>query len=568
MYMYMYMHSTCAHARVVIRGSASLVGAGAAHFTAPHRFHSAASVLSGTMPSRCCCMQQSDTSDVIEMLPSDGALHSSASTPADNPARLFMDAEPIFEAVASGDVLLLSGRWLLQHAGFKFIDGRPQLPNGHNGYAKLKAQALPPRQQLEKTVPGAAISADALRSNYKRFRKAVSTARNTFDNRSAVDDHVDGVPVIAVSHCWEEADCADPHGRTITSVAIKLRAQWRDFAAWGIDDVGVFFDWCSLYQNKPERRTLAQDDCFQRALGRMSMWYANHLTCVYIVQGQVGLAVPREMRGWPFYEESLARLFKAAPRHTKYQIHAVGNTSIWVSLTAAERSAMAKKAAKVWEKVVYVSTDHNEAPIPYVRGAPTAPSHFASGVRAKTFTNGADAALVISLYEECVRSGFDSIPSMQYPWAMWADAELAAFGDLLAEVPARSATLLKMTQCQMTHLDPLDAAIHAGALPNLRSMVLSGCQRLKRLPSSLASLTHLEEITLSQCRALEELPELPPTLRTINLDHADRLLHTNRSELVKLARRGVEVRGMGPEWAAEWKAQHATSLNAQSADII
>jgi len=166
-------------------------------------------------------------------------------------------------------------------------------------------------------------------------------------------------------------------------------------------------------------------------------------------------------------------------------------------------------------------------------------------VRAKTFTNGADAALVIGLYEQCVRDGFDAIPSLQYPWASWEDADVAAFGALLAEVPARHATLLKMTQCRMTHLDPLDAVIRAGALPNLKSIVLSGCHQLIRLPASLEMLIHLEALTLIESTALKALPALPANLRTMNLEGAVRLLQSQISELIKLEQRGVVLTGVG-----------------------
>ena len=46
------------------------------------------------------------------------------------------------------------------------------------------------------------------------------------------------------------------------------------YARWGFKDVGVFFDFASLYQNKPQPRTAEQDAAFKRALGGMSMWYA------------------------------------------------------------------------------------------------------------------------------------------------------------------------------------------------------------------------------------------------------------------------------------------------------
>ena len=83
--------------------------------------------------------------------------------------------------------------------------------------------------------------------------------------------------------CWEKPEAADPEARTLRTVAEALAGEWEFgrptsglplYARWGFKDVGVFFDFASLYQNKPEPRTAEQDAAFKRALGGMSMWYA------------------------------------------------------------------------------------------------------------------------------------------------------------------------------------------------------------------------------------------------------------------------------------------------------
>ena len=90
------------------------------------------------------------------------------------------------------------------------------------------------------------------------------------------------MPIVAVSYCWEGSDAPDPEARTLRTVAMELAGSWNEsaeptsglplFAAWGFDDVGIFVDFCSLYQNKPVPRTPAQEAAFKRALGQMSMW--------------------------------------------------------------------------------------------------------------------------------------------------------------------------------------------------------------------------------------------------------------------------------------------------------
>ena len=44
------------------------------------------------------------------------------------------------------------------------------------------------------------------------------------------------------------------------------------YRVWGMEDVGVFFDWCSLYQAP---RTEAETACFRRAFADMSLYFAH-----------------------------------------------------------------------------------------------------------------------------------------------------------------------------------------------------------------------------------------------------------------------------------------------------
>ena len=92
----------------------------------------------------------------------------------------------------------------------------------------------------------------------------------------------DALPIFSASHCWETRDAPDPEARTLTTIAKTLAGEWYDdgdpksglplYARWGFEDVGIFFDYSSLFQNKPIPRTPTQDAAFQRALAGMSMW--------------------------------------------------------------------------------------------------------------------------------------------------------------------------------------------------------------------------------------------------------------------------------------------------------
>ena len=115
------------------------------------------------------------------------------------------------------------------------------------------------------------------------------------------------------------------------------------YLSWGFTDVGVFIDWCSLYQDTPAYpRTPSQLQHFRRAKNQMSVYYAHRLTVVYLIpqldEPAAAAAAPteeegaettaaakvdvlppsltppaglgRNRRGWPMFEEAACRLFK------------------------------------------------------------------------------------------------------------------------------------------------------------------------------------------------------------------------------------------------------------------
>ena len=91
----------------------------------------------------------------------------------------------------------------------------------------------------------------------------------------------DALLIFSASHCWETRDAPDPEARTLTTIAKTLAGEWDEdepksglplYATWGFEDVGIFFDYSSLFQTKPIPRTPSQDAAFKRALAGMSMW--------------------------------------------------------------------------------------------------------------------------------------------------------------------------------------------------------------------------------------------------------------------------------------------------------
>ena len=184
-------------------------------------------------------------------------------------AAQYTEPAAVFAAVRSGDVLLLKSEWVMQRGGY---DKEEDNKKGLMWVLRREAQPLPCRQEIEEHHPEAIMSADELERLYSQLeRKEIN----------GEDIPIDALPVVSVSHCWETRDEPDPEGRTLRTVTNALAGKspmlqqmggLPVYAAWGFEQVGIFFDFASMYQNKPVPRTPEQDECFTRALGGMSIW--------------------------------------------------------------------------------------------------------------------------------------------------------------------------------------------------------------------------------------------------------------------------------------------------------
>ena len=190
-------------------------------------------------------------------------------------AAQYTEPAALLTALRDGDVLLLSARWLMARAGYEEVEVEEicGLVVVKKWLSRREAQPLPCRQQIEAEHAEAILPANELERLHAQL-----TRTETFSRESP-----DALPIVSVSHCWEGREEPDPEARTLRTVAKALAGEWSFdipmsglpcYARWGLKDVGVFFDFASLYQNKPQPRTAEQDAAFKRALGGMSMWYA------------------------------------------------------------------------------------------------------------------------------------------------------------------------------------------------------------------------------------------------------------------------------------------------------
>jgi hypothetical protein len=406
----------------------------------------------------------------------------------------------------AGDVRLLSAKWVLKRAGFEPLVVERQ-GRTFTKWTTAKRDPVPllPRQLLEQQSPEAFLSPDDLDGLLASFRAVLAKTKG------AEKDGVDAAPVVVVSHCWAEREQPDPLGTTLRTFAAELGRQMPTYAAWGYEDIGVFFDWSCCFQDTVDVvRTPAQAASFGRALEAMPMLYAHKQTTVLLIADQK-VEPPRAGRGWPFYEECLTKLFKEAPPPKRYRLPEAGPTHIWPKVLRVGGELTSDGAAFK------------------AQGPPVAPTQFLSAMASKVFTRDADRDAVLSDYRKTIEHGFSGLDRLKLSRRGWSDADLEQFAISIKEVECPMVVEVDLSANDMTAkgLEALGNAIAAGALHSLVSLNLSDCSGLLTLPDTLGQLHMLQVLKLDGCIGLTAFPpsfSQMASLKTIHVTHCLKLL--------------------------------------------
>ncbi len=433
-------------------------------------------------------------------------------------SQTYVHGEAIFEMLALGHVKLLSARWWLQRAGYERTEKERSGRKISIWTHKRDAVPLPCRQLLEAEAPEAYLGVEALEQLQSKFNATLA------QTKGAEKDGVGAVPVVAASHCWASPGSADPRGATQQAIADELARQMVTYEAWGYDDMGVFFDWSSVYQETVDvQRSPAQEGSFQSAIGQMALLYSHKQTTVYLVSPP-RCDPPRLSRGWPFYEEVLVRLFKETPPPTRYRLPDAA-------------------PANIWAKVVYVGAD-DEAVSLGAQKPPMAPSRFIQELTAKVFTREADRDLLLADYRRTIEAGFAGLERLALARRGWGDKDLEELALVIKEVDCPQVRELDLSANDMTAegLKAVGAAVGGGALHALEVLKLSDCSGLLSLPDSLVELQLLHTLKLDGCIGLSALPtsfNKMASLRTLNVTHCLKLI--NNGDALKMLPAAVNI---------------------------
>lgn len=376
----------------------------------------------------------------------------------------YSEPEDIWQAVRSGDVRLLRMTWIIAWAdGDGILARRQDLPE-----------------------------------------EAFISIGELVEIHEAAGSNPDGVlPIISISFCWDTPAHPDPTGAQLRTVAATMRREREKYCApssrsqvqfWGFQEMGVFWDWASLYQKDPARwhaccggetykpptaRTVEEAaaaaayeasrndqeyESFQRALkGTMDLWYAHRGVVVYLLT-----KLPPGSRrtngysasGWTTYERCCAEQIKK------------------LSLLAAKFELLVDLGEEAEHELQALSEpDKGSANVCTAssrkRNWPVAPEDFDELIDSKTFTNGADRASVKMLYRRMSTAIFGGIMELGFHGMPPLDvAQASQLGRCL-----NLCTNLVQLDLQGVGLNnescaALFAALAKRALPNLHSLRL------------------------------------------------------------------------------------------------
>jgi len=181
----------------------------------------------------------------------------------------YVDTASMWQALNTGDTVLLKGRWIVER--------------------NREDEPLPRRQELP---PDAIWDPDELEAHVRQH----------------------DVQIVALSYCWEEEDHPDPYGRQLEMLAgvIERRLELKfPNGRPALYDVAIFIDWCSLYQRP--HNSMDEASSFARGLEDCYLWFAHQTTECWLLQAVAPGMVPYEDRGWPYFEVEISSMI--TPQH-------------------------------------------------------------------------------------------------------------------------------------------------------------------------------------------------------------------------------------------------------------
>jgi len=304
----------------------------------------------------------------------------------------------------------------------------------------------------------------------------------------------------------------DPEGVTLKFIGKALeehmnayarcvghKCKWAECGTVGYKDMGLFIDWCSLFQEP--RATPAMLTAFKGSLAHINVWYAHYLTTVYFVTDEPDGIIPYKARGWTTFEYLISWLLQ------------------W-------------KDWKPWNTIVFASGKpppmSNDSIPQWLPPSPSDVDSFLDGEHAdKIFTNGADRPLVARKFKEATEDIFGSVDRLNFVGAGWGPSDVKRLGKVLrfctnlknldlsanrmgdALVLALVSASEELAELEYLRVDRcaigdagfavMTGAVQMGVFPKLRSLVMTDNHPSPNSEQEMASQMAVREALRKAC---------------------------------------------------------------------
>eukprot|EP00747_Dinoflagellata_sp_TGD_P058739 gnl/TRDRNA2_/TRDRNA2_151258_c0_seq2.p1 gnl/TRDRNA2_/TRDRNA2_151258_c0~~gnl/TRDRNA2_/TRDRNA2_151258_c0_seq2.p1 ORF type:complete len:483 (+),score=74.12 gnl/TRDRNA2_/TRDRNA2_151258_c0_seq2:112-1560(+) len=288
--------------------------------------------------------------------------------------RAYTDMSSIWNAIDTGDVVLIKGSWLLRQYHNKAI--------------------LPCRQELP---PNAIWDPSVLKQRSKSW---------------GLLSH-GSVHIIAISHCWLTREHPDPEGSKLQDLGAAIEAlEYPYDSEW----TAFFLDWCSLFQKRKRlfsrrciwEREPDEEKSFRRALDTMHMWYAHALIHTWVLNRAPPGKPQYGDRGWTTWEHTISTL-----------ISGTIELDVWV----LDLSMINSDCGRIHDHILDYEDLKRECSSN--RLPPLVPTAFNEKIENKQFTSGyGDLEMIKEQYALVFHNVMGSAKELTYVRLGWGDDEV------------------------------------------------------------------------------------------------------------------------------------------------
>ena len=166
------------------------------------------------------------------------------------------------------------------------------------------------------------------------------------------------------------------------------------------------------------------------------------------------------------------------------------------------RASPDEEPLAAWPRVVFIDDEPKIGVRP-----PICASAFQQELEDREAINPQMRMQITKAYRHVLEHGYNGLVALVYANCEWSDDELVAFSNVFKQVSCPHVHTLNLSNNVFSQkgLDALGEAVAVGSLAGLKTLALSGCQQIQKLPAAFSELKGLEVLKLDGCESLSDI---------------------------------------------------------------